>query len=216
MLFGIVGFLGSGKGTVADIFVEEYGFVKDAFANPLKDATAAIFGWDRALLEGDTNESREFREKIDPFWSVNLGKIHFTPRLALQLMGTEAGRDVFGEQLWVAALARRYTLLPGRKNMVVADVRFPNEIRAIEDLGGHVVRVQRGPEPDYYNDAYSQNTNALFGEDAMANRWPDVHPSEWAWIGRVQNGYHIENDRGLDELRAAVHQMVDYYRSQVV
>ena len=56
MIIGLVGFIGSGKDTVASRFIS-YGCVKDSFAAPLKDACAAIFGWPRELLEGDTVDS---------------------------------------------------------------------------------------------------------------------------------------------------------------
>jgi len=87
MIIGFVGFIGSGKGTVADILTHKYGFNKESFANAVKDACAAIFLWDRKMLEGDTKESREWRETPDPWWSEKLGR-EFSPRLALQLMGT--------------------------------------------------------------------------------------------------------------------------------
>ena len=104
MFVGILGFIGSGKGTVGDI-LSDIGFEKISFASHLKDVTSIMFGWDRNLLEGDTDESREFREEVDPFWSDKLGR-KFTPRLALQLMGTEVGRNVFGENIWIHSLER--------------------------------------------------------------------------------------------------------------
>lgn len=64
MLIGVVGFAGSGKGTVADILVRDHGFKKLSFADALKDAVATIFGWERHLLEGDTDESREFAKRL--------------------------------------------------------------------------------------------------------------------------------------------------------
>ena len=54
MIIGLLGFAGSGKGTVADILVSK-GFKKESFADPVKDAVAAIFGWERSLLEGDNS-----------------------------------------------------------------------------------------------------------------------------------------------------------------
>ena len=94
MLLGLVGPIGSGKGTIADLLVERHNFIKESYANSLKDACSIIFGWDRQMLEGNTPESRAWREQDDKWWSDKLGR-PFSPRLALQLMGTEAGRDVF-------------------------------------------------------------------------------------------------------------------------
>ena len=68
MIVGICGLIGSGKGTVADILVEQ-GFTKVSFADKLKDGVSTIFGWDRSLLEGDTDESRDWREQADEFWT---------------------------------------------------------------------------------------------------------------------------------------------------
>ena len=69
MIVGVLGFMSSGKGTVGEILAEEMGFAPLSFAGSLKDAVSAIFGWDRSLLEGDSKESREFRETPDPFWT---------------------------------------------------------------------------------------------------------------------------------------------------
>ena len=56
MIIGITGLIGSGKDTVAKLFVER-GCTQDSFAAPLKDVCSSIFGWDRTMLEGDTVES---------------------------------------------------------------------------------------------------------------------------------------------------------------
>ena len=195
MIIGLVGFIGSGKGTVADLLVERHDFFKESFANSVKDAVSVIFGWDRKLLEGDTPESRAWRETKDEWWSAKLGK-EFSPRLALQLMGTEAGRDVFHQDLWVHTVLRRCHQAPWN-DYVIADVRFPNEIKAIQEMGGKIVRVRRGPNPEWYDTALETNSKKNYY--GMAEKYPDVHFSEWAWIGC---GYDISitNDGSLDEL----------------
>ena len=63
MIIGVVGFIGSGKGTVGDLLKTEFGFHSISFASHLKDVASLLFGWDRNLLEGDTDESRSFRER---------------------------------------------------------------------------------------------------------------------------------------------------------
>ena len=73
MIVGLVGFIGSGKGTAGEL-LNELGFTSKSFAGPVKDVAASMFGWERALLEGDTDYSRNFRETPCPFWSKKMGK----------------------------------------------------------------------------------------------------------------------------------------------
>ena len=74
MLIGLVGLIGSGKDTVAERLVSHHGFRRDSFARSLKDAVSNIFGWDRELLEGNTKESRAWREQPDAFGQKSLAK----------------------------------------------------------------------------------------------------------------------------------------------
>ena len=64
-IIAICGFQGSGKDTLADILVNNYGYTRVSFAGAVKDVAAVIFSWDREMLEGRTKESREKREEID-------------------------------------------------------------------------------------------------------------------------------------------------------
>lgn len=191
MLIGVVGFIGSGKGTVGDL-LEQKGFVKDSFAKPLKDACSAMFGWPRELLEGDTEVSRKWREEHDSFWSEKFGYT-FTPRLALQLMGTEAGRNVFHQDIWVVSLLNRAK----GKNVVVTDVRFKNEIDYIQQNGGIIVRVKRGEEPEWYK--LAEDAAAGLSSAIMEIKDKGIHQSEWDWIGSDFN-YTIENEGSLEDL----------------
>jgi len=191
MLIGVVGFIGSGKGAVGDL-LEQKGFVKDSFAKPLKDACSAMFGWPRELLEGDTEVSRKWREEHDSFWSEKFGYT-FTPRLALQLMGTEAGRNVFHQDIWVVSLLNRAK----GKNVVVTDVRFKNEINYIQQNGGIIVRVKRGEEPEWYK--LAEDAAAGFSSAIMEIKDKGIHQSEWDWIGSDFN-YTIENEGSLEDL----------------
>ena len=202
MIIGTIGFIGSGKGTVADILVEKKGFTKLAFADAVKDATAAIFGWPRALLEGDTEESRKFRETPDEWWSEKTGKF-ITPRYMLQLMGTEAGRDVFHPDLWILALEKKLGMY---QNVVISDVRFPNEIDFIQRMGGFVVRVKRGDDPEWYDAALKANLEG--NTDYMSDHL--IHYSEWAWIGSPTD-YQLDNVGTFSSLEGDIEHMLKVF-----
>lgn len=193
MIVGLVGFAGAGKDTVAEYLERVKGFNTDSFASNLKDAASSIFGWDRIMLEGKIKESREWREKPDAFWSEAL-RCDFTPRMALQMLGTEACQNAFGKNIWVASLMKRIKRYP---NVVVTDVRFSHEVVAIRDVGGVLIRVKRGDDPDWFEPL--EKVIKLPKDRAFFMAKYDVHPSEWDWIG---NGYDylVNNDSDLDGL----------------
>lgn len=194
MLIGVVGFIGSGKGTVGDI-LSDYGFIGDSFARPLKDAVAIMFGWPRELLEGDTELSRRWREEPDAFWSESFGR-SFSPRDALQLMGTEAGRQVFHQDVWVISLLNRAR----GKDVVITDVRFQNEIKYIQENGGIVIRVRRGDDPVWYEEMSLLNTESSRLE--YMSKF-NIHRSEWDWVG-CDFDYSIDNDGNISDLRKKI------------
>lgn len=196
---GFVGFMGSGKGTAGDI-ASEMGYVKDSFAAGVKDATASMFGWDRKMLEGDTESSRVFREEPDLFWSNSFGK-PFTPREALQKMGTEVGRDIFHKDFWVFLLEQR--IKSYSNPVVITDVRFPNEINWIHSVGGRVYEVQRGVLPPWYKILKATYPEKDTESRQMIMDEYDVHYSEWAWVGCRMDGV-IKNNGSLDDLTSLV------------
>ena len=101
-LIGIMGLKGSGKDTVAKMLPVEW--KRMAFAETLKDIVSILFGWDRNLVEGNTEYSRKWREEVSTFWSKELDIKNFTPRLALQTLGTDVFRDHFNQDIWVKVL----------------------------------------------------------------------------------------------------------------
>jgi len=187
MLIGLVGLIGSGKDTVAEQLVKQHNFKRDSFAKSLKDATANIFGWDRALLEGHSKESREWREQPDRFWSEKFGK-EITPRWILQYFGTEVCRENMLDSIWVDSLVARYR----GENTVISDTRFVNEINTIRKQGGKIVLVKRGEIPSR--------------EEMQAS---GAHQSEWDWIG-CKFDYEINNNGTLQELYTSVDSMISH------
>ena len=208
MIIGICGLIGSGKGTVADILVDYHDFKKISFADKVKDGVAAVFGWDRALLEGDTDRSRLWREKVDEYWTKETGR-EITPRLVLQEFGTDCMRMGFYDAIWVS-LVKKHMVENPHYNYVIPDVRFPNEMAMIRELGGQVWQVRRGELPLWWATAQSVNQNWDTCKDtnhSMATVFPDVHQSEWRWVDSDNQFEHIlTNNDTLEALYSQVEQ----------
>jgi len=202
MIIGICGFIGSGKDTIADYLCNFEEFRRESFASTLKDAVAAVFGWDRVMLEGRTKEAREWREQVDPWWSQRLDMPHLTPRWILQYWGTEVCRKSFHDDTWIASLENK--LRNSRDNVVISDCRFPNEIKAIREQGGEIVWVQRGPLPVWYDVALETNQGSF---DHMKTAYPEVHRSEWAWVG-TEFDHIVDNNGSIGDLYDQVKQLV--------
>jgi hypothetical protein len=208
MIVGFVGFIGSGKDTAADYLVNFHGYRRDSFANTLKDAVACVFGWDRVLLEGRTTEAREWREQPDVWWSNRLGR-NITPRLMLQLWGTEVCRNGFHDDIWIASLENK--MRKTGDNIVISDVRFPNEITAIHNAGGIVVRIKRGDDPEWYDAAVSANAgpngNATWSLSKAKLAQLKIHASETAWVGGAID-HTVYNDTTIDALFEQIKNLV--------
>lgn len=207
MLIGLLGRISSGKGTVADELVDKYGFRQDSYASTLKDITAVLFNWDRAMLSGDTPESRDAREEVDEWWSEKLGIPNFTPRLALQLIGTDVFRNNFHQDIWVLSVMARYR---GDENVVISDCRFPNEVQTIRQVGGRIIQVDRGFEPDWWEWAKVAATGDEDAIIAMKNLH-QIHSSEWAWANE-QPDELMHNDGTLEDLYGMVKLLANRYQ----
>lgn len=165
MIIGVMGPSGAGKDTLADRLVEKLGFVKVSFADPLKRICKDIYDFSDLQLWGPSEE----RNKPDLRYPVP-GKGHLSPRVALQMLGTEWGRACY-PNTWVDyALRVADKLMKGShtysqkeglgdpewwyrlrrsKGVVIPDVRFKNELDAIHAKGGTVLRLKRkGAEGD--------------------------------------------------------------------
>jgi hypothetical protein len=195
MIIGICGFIGSGKDTVADYLVNFHEFRRESFANTLKDAVAAVFGWDRTLLEGRTKEAREWREQVDPWWAERLAMPTLTPRWVLQYWGTEVCRRAFHDDIWIASLENK--IRNSKDNVVISDCRFPNEISSIRSAGGTIVWVQRGALPDWYDIAVAANQGHNYAVQDLKMR--KIHASETAWVG-TDFDVVVDNNSSIDDL----------------
>lgn len=142
-IVALAGLIGSGKSTAAQAFIER-GYKPLAFADALKDTVATVFDLDRALLEGDTAEGREWRDKPLPYWDSFLPTDQVvTPRFLLQYVGTEVFRSHWNN-IWVlAAEVRLQRMIAAGENVVVTDLRFINEWEVLRSLGARIIGVHR-------------------------------------------------------------------------
>ena len=100
-------------------------------------------------------------------------------------------------------------------DVVISDCRFPNEIQAIRNQGGIVVRVVRGPEPDWYQDAVNVNTGPSNMSWAISkSRMNDlnIHASETAWVGTKFDAV-LDNNGSLDDLYRQVNDLLQDLRA---
>jgi len=209
MIIGVCGFIGSGKDTIADYLVNIHQFRRESFANSLKDAVAQVFGWNRDMLEGRTRQSREWREQVDPWWSKRLNMPDLTPRWILQYWGTEVCRRAFHDDIWIAALENK--LRNSQDDIVISDCRFPNEIKSIQNASGKVIRVVRGPEPEWYNSAVSVNRgpngNSTWAISKAKLERLQVHASESSWVG-TKFDVVVDNNSTMDHLFSQINDLV--------
>jgi len=203
MIVGFVGFIGSGKDTAADYLVNFHGFRRDSFANTLKDAVANVFGWDRTLLEGRTAEARAWREEVDTWWAQRLNMPNLTPRWILQYWGTEVCRQGFHDDIWIASVENK--MRKTKDSIVISDVRFPNEIKAIHNAGGIVIWVQRGELPSWHIMAAKANNGDIFAAEKI--KALGVHTSETAWVGGKID-HIISNNTSIDGLYEQIKNLV--------
>lgn len=174
------------------------------FADALKDNVCNILGCTREQLE-----DREFKEKPlgEEWWYYDIKAkptqllpygyykgtdkviadarflIKPTPRLILQRLGTEGGRDVIHPNIWVNAAMAGYD---SEKHLwYFTDVRFPNELQAVKDRGGITIRLQRG----------GGNTGN--------------HPSETGLDNSLDKfDYVVDNDGTIEELYNKVYKIM--------
>ncbi len=195
-IIGIIGAIGSGKDTIADYLIRERRFKKLSFARRVKDAAAAVFGWDRELLEGATRESREWREQVDAFWGLS-------PRTALQKIGTEMFRQHIRDDIWVRGVEKDLAAEP-TQSFVITDCRFQNEIDTIRRAGGRLVYIERGAQPEWIPRAIEAYKNPG-GPDAQWFEDAGIHLTVWSTYALAEQAdLRVSNNGTLEELYEAV------------
>tara|TARA_R110000851_G_scaffold47424_1_gene115025 strand:- start:12648 stop:13478 length:831 start_codon:yes stop_codon:yes gene_type:complete len=210
-------------------------------ADKLKDCVCVILGCTRAQLE-----DRDFKEKeLGEEWWVHeilpehgFGKIlipytgldeekhltiiKLTPRLILQLLGTQGGRMIVHPNIWVSALFSDYKqigsplvtrvkgLEPKFPDWIITDVRFPeNEGKAVSSRGGLLIGIKRlfrlrFPEYENITDLNDSDTGyetpkalELVNPELYKNL---IHESETSMGDHSWCDVIIENNGTMEEL----------------
>ena len=146
MLIGLNGRIGAGKNTVAQRLAMLHGNVIEvSFAAKLKESVCALLGCTLHDLEVWKNKPERcvaVGTLVDGLGFVPHKDTVMTVRELLQRYGTEAHRDVFGEDFWLdAALPLHDWFYRDDILYVVTDMRFPNEAARVQGLGGVTVQV---------------------------------------------------------------------------
>jgi len=156
-LIAFTGPAGSGKSTAAQHLVQECGYRRIRFADPIKDMLRD-FGLTFAQVDGDLKETP---------CAMLEGK---TPRRAMQTLGDEWGRQLIGPNVWVSAWERRVeenAWFQREFGIVVDDLRYPNELDAILRQGGLVIRVHRSEIMGV--EAHVSENHTLFSQRVLIN-----------------------------------------------
>ena len=136
---GLVGRARSGKDTVAHHLVENYAHTRVAFADRMRDAVEALNPTIRLDVDG-LQWTCPLSDGLKMYGWEGLKQYSPDVRGYLQRMGTEVGRDMFGEDFWVEQALRVATAY---EQVVFSDVRYPNEAERIRKEGGVLWRVER-------------------------------------------------------------------------
>jgi hypothetical protein len=183
MLFMIIGEIGSGKSTVANILQEEYGFKEEMFAGPLKEF-ARLIGFTNSQIYGTQKEKLEINE----FWNIS-------GRVFLQKFGSDICRytipekipemDMSDSTLWVRVMEKKIQKNP---LLVISDGRFPDEATLIKKHGGIIIRIQR----DSVDNSISEISNNIH-----------THVSETS-MKHIKEDYLVDNNGTLDDLKKSI------------
>jgi len=178
-IIGIAGPAQSGKDTIGKRLLVKHSFIRYAFADPIRHGLEAMFN----LLHSDFNENKE--KEID--W---IGK---SPRELMQTLGTEWGRNLVADDIWLRLAEININAMVDRNSyihsliggVVITDVRFENEANWIRQQGGEIWHITR-----------------------KDTRQVNQHTSEDGVIFQPNDDQIIDNNAGLNQLYEIVDQLM--------
>lgn len=136
MIIGLSGYARSGKDTIADHLVKNHGFIKLSFATPMREALLKL----NPDIVDNQGMVFKFKQAVNLYGWEEMKTFFPGYRGLMQRMGTEVGREMFGENFWVE---QAFKQISEGTNVVFADARFKNEAYAIKKAGGEVWRIDR-------------------------------------------------------------------------
>lgn len=144
-VIGFSGYAGSGKDTAAAL-LKPYGFDRRAFADILRNCLYALDPTIEIVKDfyedsfNDYYKLGRLKDRVDRqgWQEAKIDSLEI--RTLLQKMGTEVGRNILGENIWVDTVMKS---LEDGHNYVFTDCRFPNEAAAVKQYGGKMIRINR-------------------------------------------------------------------------
>lgn len=142
-IIALTGIAGSGKDEVAQIMTSQL-MSRDpevkirslSFAAPIKEAVASILGCDVSDFE-----NRNFKE------GCLLAKygLPTSPRVMMQMLGTEFGRNMIDQDIWLKmAQVRHDEALEAKADyLFITDCRFENEASWVRANEGTIITIER-------------------------------------------------------------------------
>jgi hypothetical protein len=190
----------SGKSSVRDILVRDYGFYHEAFANPVKDVSVRAINFisnEIGEMSGYTFSPQFTRHQVDN----NKGFFRPVP----QFVG-KMGRHYFGENAWVFLLGNRIEGI--QQDIVVDDLRFPNEEAYLRGCGFTIIKMWR-PYGER-EDSIATDIKNKTGEWPTTYELEDImsHESEIG-VDDVREDVTLKNDGSLEDLEEEVRLFLD-------
>ena len=156
-IIGLSGYAGAGKDTAAQLLVDDFGFERFAFGDYVRDALA--------LIDPYLSDGMRLSTFVDIFDWDDAKRVppHGDEIRRLMQVTGDAVRRTAGRDLFIDALMRD---AEHYADVVVSDVRFPEEALAITNRGGAIWRITR---------TAGRATNSHLSETAMDNFPCDVY-----------------------------------------
>lgn len=190
-LIGLGGYAEAGKDAVADVLVD-LGWRKTYMSKPLEQALLTL---DPVIVPNETDSVDLLGDIAYSYGGIRYSVVHAIlgyegskklpeVRRLLQVLGTEVGRNMFGQDVWVnIVFAEVDALRTDGFSVAITGIRYTNELAALHLRRGQAVWVDRGGEP--VNAHSSDNTLGPGDFDDVIDNLGDLdalHDEVVGWV----------------------------------